>query len=255
MVRELTRALKAALPQTALVYGGVYPTFAWRRILSEEPQIDVIVRGEGEETAVRVANALAGGRPLDAIPGLACRRQGRPHATPPAPLPRDLDALRCLIAYDPDQIQLLYATPHHWTALAQQQAGRRVLQTDLRKWDYKHQVLVTRHVPAWGVLLWVKLIEAVMQVRPRSLGRLFGHPDLGLRAAMRWYYRIGRPVWPYEIWQFLVHDRRTLRGPALAAFQQPERAQGRRDTAARETDSVRPGRVGGRRVPLGAGIE
>ena len=31
--------------------------------------------------------------------------------------------LRQIISYDPDQIQALYATPHRWTAFAQQEAG------------------------------------------------------------------------------------------------------------------------------------
>jgi anaerobic magnesium-protoporphyrin IX monomethyl ester cyclase len=37
-----------------------------------------------------------------------------------------------------------------------------VIQTDIRKWDYKRQVLATQNVPAWRVLLWVKFIETVM---------------------------------------------------------------------------------------------
>ena len=36
-----------------------------------------------------------------------------------------------------------------------------MIQTDTRLWDYKHQVLATRHVPPWRVLLWVKFIETV----------------------------------------------------------------------------------------------
>jgi len=57
-----------------------------------------------------------------------------------------------ILAYDPDQIQGLYANPHRWTAFGAQEAGRRVIQTDLRRWDYKHQVLESRFVPNWRVL-------------------------------------------------------------------------------------------------------
>jgi hypothetical protein len=39
-----------------------------------------------------------------------------------------------------------------------------------------------------------------------------------LRAAMRWYYKIGAQVWPYELWNFLVADRRITHGPTLAEF-------------------------------------
>ena len=65
--------------------------------------------------------------------------------------------------------------------------------------DYKRQVLAGEGVPNWRILCWIKLIEAVSQLRPKSLFRLLAHPDPGFRAAMRWYYRIGRRVWPYEL--------------------------------------------------------
>lgn len=402
VVAGLTRALRAALPKTWIVYGGVFPTYHWREVLAEEPQIDVIVRGEGEETGPRVIQALEANIPLDQIPGIAYRRQGMPFATSPAPLVRDLDAcrvgwelvdlgrysywgdrravvvqfsrgcphfcnycgqrtfwarwrhrdpqkfaaelawlhrtqgvevinladenptaskpawraflealiaenvpltlvgstraddivrdadilhlykqagvarfllgienydeetlrkickggtiaqdrqaiqllrqhdilsmatyvvgfeeetyrdymrgLRQLLAYDPDQIQLLYITPHRWTPYFHAAAGRHVIQTDQRKWDYKHQVLATRRMPPWLVLLWVKFIEAVMQLRPQSLWRVLTHRDLPIRDAMRWYYRIGRRVWPFEIWNFFFRDRHQADGPTLAQF-------------------------------------
>ena len=105
---------------------------------------------------------------------------------------RDRDYLRGLqqlLRYDPDQIQMLYATPHRWTPLFAAEKHRRVVQTDQSKWDYKHQVLATRHVPAWRVILWVKLIEVIMQMR-RELGRVccsiriapFAAPGAGITA-------------------------------------------------------------------------
>src|SRR5512133_2258626 len=42
---SLMRALRKELPETWLVYGGVFPTFHWREIMDEEPGVDVIVRG------------------------------------------------------------------------------------------------------------------------------------------------------------------------------------------------------------------
>jgi anaerobic magnesium-protoporphyrin IX monomethyl ester cyclase len=428
-VVAIVQALKAAMPGVVTVYGGVYPTFAWERILTEVPQIDVIVCGEGEETALRLAEALECGASLEEVPGLAFRVKGHPYATPPAPVPGNLDAfrvgwelidhrrysywgdrravvvqfsrgcphqctycgqrifwkkwrhrsphafaaeiarlhreqgvevfnladenptasreawreflealiaenvrvilvgstraddivrdadilhlyrkagvvrfllgiehsdeetlrrirkggtaakdreairllrqhgilsmatfvvgfeeerdgdyaraLRMLLSYDPDQIQMLYASPHHWTAFSDAEAGRRVIQTDLRKWDYKHQVLATRHMPPWRVLLWVKFVEAVMQLRPRSLARLFGSRDRLLRSSMEWYYRIGRQVWPYEIWQFVFRDRRTSMGPSLAAFQNPGQVRAAAAIQAKvaETESCRPPRL------------
>jgi anaerobic magnesium-protoporphyrin IX monomethyl ester cyclase len=126
--------------------------------------------------------------------------------------------LRQLLRYDPDQIQAVYATPHSWPPFARLEAHHRVVQTDLSRWDYKHQVLESARVPNWRVLLWVKLIEAACQLRPKSLWRLLRHPDPLFRAGMRWYSNIGRRVWLYEIGQWLLFDRRTRRGPTLAEY-------------------------------------
>lgn len=64
----------------------------------------------------------------------------------------------------------------------------------------------------------MKLIEAVMQLRPRALWRVLAHPDVSIRRAMQWYYRIGRQVWPYEMWHFFVTERRQADGPLLEEF-------------------------------------
>ena len=125
--------------------------------------------------------------------------------------------LRQLLSYDPDQIQMLYVTPHRWTPFFRLAAGRQVIQTDRRRWDYKHQVLATRHMPPWRVLLWFKFTEMVVQSRPKALYRILFHPDRRLRHAMRWYTRMGRRVWPYEILNFL-RDPLTRTGPTVAEF-------------------------------------
>lgn len=91
---QITAAVRAALPGVIIVYGGVYPSYHWQDLLAEAPQIDIIVRGEGEATVTALAAALALGRPLDTIPGLAFRRNGKPFATAPAPMLRDLDQHR-----------------------------------------------------------------------------------------------------------------------------------------------------------------
>src|SRR5690349_10244482 len=56
----LFKALRQALPAARLIYGGVFPTYHWREVLAEVPEVDVIVRGEGEETARRLMAALDG---------------------------------------------------------------------------------------------------------------------------------------------------------------------------------------------------
>ncbi len=125
---------------------------------------------------------------------------------------------RHLLSYDPDQVQLLYATPHRWTPFFATVAGRRVVQKDTSKWDYKHQVLEAKRVPAWRVFVWFKAIEVLMQARPRVLARLLLHTDAGIRHAMRWYTRIGRKVWLYEIVEFLFRTNLEKEGPLLSAW-------------------------------------
>jgi anaerobic magnesium-protoporphyrin IX monomethyl ester cyclase len=404
-VVEITRALHEALPAAWIVYGGVFPTFHWREILTQEPQIDLIVRGEGEETILRVIDTIETDTPFAEVPGIAFRDQGPPRATGPSRIIEDLDAfrigwelvdlsrysywgdrravvvqfsrgcphqcnycgqrpfwrrwrhrdpqkfaaelawlyrtqgvevidfadenptasqaawrtflealiaenvpltlvgstraddivrdadilprykqagvarfllgiesydeetlrkirkgataaqdreairllrrhdilsmatyvvgfeeetdkdywrsLRQLLSYDPDQIQLLYVTPHRWTPYFGTAADRRVIQPDLSKWDYKHQVLATRYMAPWRVLLWVKLMEVVLQLRPRSLRRVFAHRDLPIRAAMKWYSRIGRKVWTCEIRNYFFRDHCRRTGPTLAEFWGP----------------------------------
>lgn len=401
-VVQLSRLLKRALPKLVIVYGGVHPTYHWDEILGECPEIDVIVRGEGEQTALDLMLALIAGTPLSSIKGLAFREQGKIVATPSAEMIRDLDAYRVgwelidhsrysywggkravvvqfargcpylcnycgqrgfwtqwrhrdpvklarelarlhrehgvelinfadelptgsrkmwqaflealiaeqvplllvgstrasdivrdrdilhlykragvirfllgiesyddetirkikkgastsedrraiqllrehgiismatyvigfneesdrdywksyrhLLRYDPDQVQLLYATPHRWTPFYETVQDREVLQFDLRRWDYKHQVLKARGVSSWRVFMWFKAIEVLMQARPRVLRRMLFHRDPDYRHAMRWYTRIGRRVWFHEVLEFLFKTRPRSIGPTLREF-------------------------------------
>ncbi|MDP1822227.1 MAG: magnesium-protoporphyrin IX monomethyl ester anaerobic oxidative cyclase [Archangium sp.] len=413
-VAKLTRLLKERLPALRIVYGGVFPTYHWKEVLAAEPQVDVIVRGEGEMTVVKLLAALQQGTPLLNVRGIAFMRPSTrlalsptlspsgerevPFATPDAEMITDLDACRVgwelidfnryhywgkkravvmqfsrgcphlcsycgqrgfwtrwrhrspkafakeiawlhrehgvqiinladenptsqrkawkelcealieenidvelvgstragdivrdadllhlykkagvsrfllgtestdeetlarikkgsttavdmeairllrehdilslatwvvgfeeerasdywrgfrqLLTADPDQVQLLYVTPHRWTAFFEEAKHRRVIQTDQRRWDYKHQVLATRHLPPWLVITFVKAMEVGMQLRPKAWKRLFHH-DRKIRDAQRWYYRIGRRVWFHEWANWLFEEARTVDGPSL----------------------------------------
>lgn len=83
-------------PAIVTVIGGVHATFMYKQVLAEAPQIDVIVRGEGEEILVELANAVLEGRwPRDrgTIKGLAFREGERIVATPSAPTIKNLEAI------------------------------------------------------------------------------------------------------------------------------------------------------------------
>ncbi len=402
IISATARAIRQAMPHVHIVYGGVHPTYFWREILRDDPSVDAIVRGEGEETARQLMRAVEAGEELDPIRGIAFRSFGEPHATPAAPVIQDLDAyrtgwelidharysywggkravvvqfsrgcphlcnycgqrgfwtrwrhrdpqklaaeiarlhrdhgvevfnfadenpsagrkpwkaflealiaenisvtlvgstraddivrdadilhlykaagferflmgmentdeatlklirkggatttdreavkllrrhnilsmatwvagfheegwrdllrgLRQLISYDPDQIQALYVTPHRWTPFFRIAEKRTIVQDDLTKWDYKHQVLATEKLRPWQLFLMVKLIEACAQLRPRALMRWAWNPDPKIRHAIRWYYRMGRRVWLHEMIDFWFRDTVRERGRTLAAF-------------------------------------
>ncbi|RWF20462.1 MAG: magnesium-protoporphyrin IX monomethyl ester anaerobic oxidative cyclase, partial [Mesorhizobium sp.] len=132
---------------------------------------------------------------------------------------RDLwRGFRQLIAYDPDQIQALYVTPHRWTPFFRIAKDRKVIQRDARLWDYKHQVLAMTRLKPWMLFFTVKLIELAVQSRPKALARILFHPDPEQRHSMRWYTKMGRRVWLREVWGFLARDRRVKDGPTLAEF-------------------------------------
>jgi anaerobic magnesium-protoporphyrin IX monomethyl ester cyclase len=48
-------AIRRAFPRTRIVYGGVYPSYAAETVLRQNPALDVVVRGEGEATAVELS--------------------------------------------------------------------------------------------------------------------------------------------------------------------------------------------------------
>ncbi|MEP3231317.1 MAG: magnesium-protoporphyrin IX monomethyl ester anaerobic oxidative cyclase [Hyphomicrobiales bacterium] len=134
---------------------------------------------------------------------------------------RDRDywrVLKQLLSYDPDQIQSVYVTPHRWTPFFKEAEHRAVIQGDQSKWDYKHQVLSTRYVPPWRVFLWVKLIELIVQMRPKALARLFFFKDPKIRHAQRWYYQMGRRVWVHEMIGFIFRDTHWKNGPTVKQF-------------------------------------
>jgi anaerobic magnesium-protoporphyrin IX monomethyl ester cyclase len=91
--REICRTAKRVDPRIVTVLGNVHPTFCWKELLTEEPAVDVVVRGEGEETMADLVRALAMGAGFGGIRGLALRRDGVPIVTPDRHFTQRLDAL------------------------------------------------------------------------------------------------------------------------------------------------------------------
>jgi len=419
IINELAGRIKEEDPRIVSIVGGVFPTFHWQEVLADNPAIDYVVCGEGEQTALDLVDALAGNHKLEHVRGIAYRRNGRPFQTAPADIIRNLDqyriawelmkgynytywgkkravviqfsrgcpysctycgqslfwrawrhrdpqlladeiemlhreygievinfadenassnpepwkqflealvaknldlilvgsiradsivrdaellplykeagferfllgvesydpavlrkikkgatvsrdmkairllrqhgilsmatyvvgfgeettgdfinSFRQLVKYDPDQIQLLYATPHKWTPYFRSVEHRNIIQPDQRKWDYKHQIMEMRHLRPWMVILYVKLIELLVQFRPKALIRGFLHRDRRLRRAMFWYNNIGKRVWIHELLEFFFTDKRAKQPVPLREFWRPlapQAAQRERKTAA-----------------------
>ena len=94
IIIELTRRFKQELPTINIIYGGVFPTYHYYDILTCEPHIDTIIRGEGEATVSKLVAAVESGRDLANVDGIAFRRDGQIVETRPAQMIEDLDAYR-----------------------------------------------------------------------------------------------------------------------------------------------------------------
>ena len=89
----LGREIKALYPQSHLTVGGPHVSALPREWLSHYPVFDSVVVGEGEATAVELAECLRQGRPTTGIAGTAYRTHGSPVLGPPREPISDLDAL------------------------------------------------------------------------------------------------------------------------------------------------------------------
>ena len=126
--------------------------------------------------------------------------------------------LQKIISYDPDQIQMLYATPHRWTNYFDEVKHRNIIQPNLQKWDYKHQIMAIEGVSPLALFLSVKTMELILQLRPKALWRYLFHPDRKIRDAIHWYYKMGRKVWFHEVYNFFGKDNRVNNGSSLSEF-------------------------------------
>ena len=84
---------KKVKPDVLTVAGGQHFTVLAQESLETYPEIDVIVRGEGEETLVELAEASGNKRSFSAIEGISFRNNGTIRHNPPRPLIENLDEL------------------------------------------------------------------------------------------------------------------------------------------------------------------
>jgi anaerobic magnesium-protoporphyrin IX monomethyl ester cyclase len=92
LVREILHGIKARFPDKPIVCGGEHFTGMPELSLKTAP-IDYIVTGEGEDSAVLLFEALAGGTSVDEIPGVQYLDDDRVVQTTAAVRKRDVDEL------------------------------------------------------------------------------------------------------------------------------------------------------------------
>ena len=84
---------KETCPNVLVVLGGPHATFMDNQILSEHPTVDVIVRGEGEQTIVDLLKIFFSAGNLNEVEGITFRKNGRIVRTPNRPFIQNLDEL------------------------------------------------------------------------------------------------------------------------------------------------------------------
>jgi radical SAM superfamily enzyme YgiQ (UPF0313 family) len=73
--------------------GGHFPSLSYQQALEVIPELDSVVRFEGEETLLELVDLLGAGKDWRAVRGIAFRENGRIVANPLRPLVEDLDRL------------------------------------------------------------------------------------------------------------------------------------------------------------------
>ncbi len=91
---EALRTAKSVDPKIVTLIGGPHPTFMYEEMFAEDDTpVDIILRGEMEETLAELLTALENGTPLDDVRGIAFKRDGEVVATTQRPHIADLDTL------------------------------------------------------------------------------------------------------------------------------------------------------------------
>jgi len=89
----LAHHLRQAKPGLTIILGGPHPTLLPEATMRAAPDIDVVVKGEGEATIIELLQSLESKQPLDKIPGISYRQDGKIASTKARPITLDLDSL------------------------------------------------------------------------------------------------------------------------------------------------------------------
>ncbi len=90
---QIAKQAKQQNPNLTAVLGGLHATYNPTKILKKYPWIDIIVRGEGEQTALELVKALEKEDSLKDVLGITFRNNGNITSTPDHPLIKDVDTI------------------------------------------------------------------------------------------------------------------------------------------------------------------
>ena len=103
--RKLARRLRAAGINSHFTIGGHFPSLCPDEVLKHFPELDSVVRFEGEETIVDLVDRLLSNRDWRETPGLAFLKDGQVAESEPRALVEDLDSLPYPYRpFEPEQI-------------------------------------------------------------------------------------------------------------------------------------------------------
>jgi radical SAM superfamily enzyme YgiQ (UPF0313 family) len=87
------KTVKESFPDVPVVLGGPHATFMDEQIIGQEAAVDVIVRGEGEETLLELAENVHDQKKWQSINGITFRSDNQTVQTPNRPFIQNLDEL------------------------------------------------------------------------------------------------------------------------------------------------------------------
>ena len=93
---KLIKLAKKTFPQAMVIMGGPHASMAAEDCLAHIPELDLVVRGEGEETMIELCRWHQEGKDLEtlgSISGISFRIDGEVKSNPARPLIKDLDSL------------------------------------------------------------------------------------------------------------------------------------------------------------------
>ena len=91
--KKILAGIRARFPDALIVAGGEHITACTDFVLKDCPAIDLCVRGEGEETLLKIVETVSAGGDPGVLDGVYCREKGAIRQNPPRARIRDIDSI------------------------------------------------------------------------------------------------------------------------------------------------------------------